>query len=157
MPPKYALVEIERRWLLDTNTLPALDALPCRAISDLYVRGTGLRVRRVDEAGRPTVYKLCKKYNLAPALSRPITNLYLSEAEYALLIELPGQRVHKRRYTLAGGTLDIYADGLAVFEVEFDSEQAALNYQPPEFARREVTHDPAFSGATLASHTKQQP
>jgi CYTH domain-containing protein len=149
--PKYAQVEIERRWLADLAAAGPLDGLPCHTIDDLYLAGTRLRLRRMEDAVGGTVFKFCKKYGGEGCLEA-ITNLYLTEAEHQALSDLPGQRVRKRRYAMAGGALDVYrgVPPLAIFEIEFATETEAADYQPPAFARIEVTHDPAYSGAALA-------
>jgi CYTH domain-containing protein len=151
--PKYAIAEIERRWLVELPEVGALDSRPYREIEDRYITGTQLRLRKVTGVSGEPVFKLCKKYGKVTALSEPITNLYLTEAEYTALSQLAGALVKKRRYSLSGGSLDLYASpraGLAVFEVEFESEVAAAGYRPPSFVRAEVTHEARYSGASLA-------
>ena len=149
--PKYARAEIERRWLVDLSAAGSLDGLPYRAIDDLYVADTRLRLRRMEDAAGTVAFKFCKKYG-GDGPSEAIANLYLTAAEYRTLSGLPGQRVHKRRYAIAGGALDIYGGvpSLAIFEIEFATAAEALRYRPPAFARAEVTRDPAYSGAALA-------
>lgn len=155
--PKYSLVEVERRWLVERSEIEPLDGRPYRQIEDHYITGTRLRLRKVTSADSEPVFKLCKKYGKGSALSEPITNLYLSASEYSALSCLPGARVRKGRYTINGGSLDVYDDpcaGLVVFEVAFDSEREAAEYRPPSFARDEVTNDSRYSGASLA---RQEP
>lgn len=151
--PKYARCEIERRWLVEPRAVESLELGPPREIEDVYLPGTGLRLRKLSEAGIPPVFKLCKKYGKSIGPSEAITNLYLTEAEYTLLRSaLDGQRVWKVRHAVAGGSLDLYSGetSLAVFEIEFDSEDAAAAYVPPDFVGVEVTADPTYSGAALA-------
>ena len=45
--PKYARLEIERRWLVDRNRVPDLDACPQDLITDKYLDGGRLRLRRI--------------------------------------------------------------------------------------------------------------
>jgi CYTH domain-containing protein len=69
------------------------------------------------------------------------------------LSALPGRVVRKRRYLLEGGAVDVYFERdpvVAIFEVEFESEDEAAAYRPPSFVTREVTSDPEFSGASIA-------
>lgn len=149
--PKYSLIEIERRWLVDLAAVD-LSAMPSREIDDLYIADSRLRLRRVSGAGELT-FKLGKKYGKRTTLSEPITNLYLTEREYQRLSVLPGARTRKRRYALAAGAIDVYAapnEGLAVFEVEFEDERSARDFAPPSFVTREITDESAFSGASLA-------
>jgi CYTH domain-containing protein len=152
MAIKYAISEIERRWLVDLEAVGDLIGYSCKELEDLYVGGTRLRLRKQSRDGK-CVYKLCKKYGKLTDLSEPITNLYLTEDEYSILSRLEGARVVKRRYGIAGGGLDVYPGEppIAVFEVEFGSEQEAACFEPPSFVLREVTSDPAFSGSELAA------
>jgi len=151
--PKYAQVEVERRWLVELQAVGPLEALAFREIEDLYFPGTGLRLRKVHDASGEPVFKFCKKYGKSSVLSEPVTNLYLSEGEHTLLGNLGGKSVHKRRYAVAGGALDVYRgkEEFAVFEAEFGSEAEALAYIPPTFVRTEITDDTSYSGAALAT------
>lgn len=154
--PKYARVEIERRWLVNLAAAGDLSVLPYREIEDRYIEGSRLRLRRIDDPGKGATFKFAKKYGKGTALSEAITNLYLTEEEYQLLSVLPGRTIVKRRYAIAGGALDIYhrlGEGLAVFEVEFEDEVSARLYEPPSFAIREVTGADEYSGAALAVRT----
>ena len=154
--PKYAKVEIERRWLADLEVVGSLDGVAFREIEDVYFPGTGLRLRKVEQVGASPVFKLCKKYGKCSAFSEAVTNLYLSEAEYKLVLSQSGDSAErKRRYGLAGGSLDVYCrpGKPSIFEVEFQSEVEALAYVPPAFAGIEVTNNPAYSGAALAEHS----
>ena len=95
--PKFARLEIERRWRVDLSKVGSLENVQFTEIDDLYVAGTRLRLRNVRGPDQAVEYKLCKKYGEVEAWSEPITNLYLSAAEHALLSTLPGSRVRKRR------------------------------------------------------------
>ncbi len=148
--PRYAKLEIERRWLVEGEH-PSLEQP--KTIEDLYMRHTRLRLRLERFPDGSCVYKLCRKYGHVGPQSEPITNLYLNQAEYDLLATLPGARLCKRRYAVSGGALDVHDHpqaGLILFEREFASEMDAGTYIPPDFVGREVTDDPMYSGATLA-------
>jgi CYTH domain-containing protein len=150
--PKYSLLEIERRWLVNLAKVD-LSAAPYREIEDLYIAGSRLRLRKIS-GGQEITYKLAKKYGKHTPLAESITNLYLTEHEYRLLSSLPGTRTRKRRYSLEGGSLDVYAAPraeVAVFEIEFENERAAQEFVPPAFVTREITNDSGFSGASLGN------
>src|SRR5512141_2012631 len=135
-PPKYSLLEIERRWLVDPAQLPALDAADARRIEDRYLAGTRLRLRRVTAPGGAVTMKLCKKYGRRDTIGEPITNLYLDAAEYAALAALPAAALVKRRYRFGDGTIDVHESprqGLALFEQQFESVEAAALFSPPDF------------------------
>ena len=149
--PKYSRLEIERRWLVDLSAVDLASA-SFREIEDLYVDDTRLRLRKVS-GSNGVVYKLGKKYGRTTSLSEPITNLYLTEGGIRHLADLPGRRTRKRRYSLSRGSVDVYLEPItdvAVFEVEFDDEKSAKEYEPPPFVTREVTNETAYSGASLA-------
>lgn len=143
--PKYSLLEIERRWRVDLSVLEDLSLGNPIEIEDLYIEGTRLRLRRMGGT-----YKLCKKYGATEPGIEPITNIYLTDTEYQTFKALPGHRVKKQRYRIAGGSLDVY-ESLAIFEIEFASAEEAAAYLPPAFVAEEVTGQEEFSGASLAA------
>ena len=153
--PKYAQVELERRWRVTQTKLPRLESLPCKRIEDKYLTGTRLRLRKVTAKvtdGPDTVYKLCKKYGKTH-LSEAIVNVYLTQSEYDVLNALPGSCLEKLRYVLESGALDVFGaslSGLMLFELEFATEQKAFSYTPPDFAACEVTGVLEYEGASLA-------
>ncbi len=151
--PKYAIIEIERRWLVDLARCPPFDEQAGARITDRYVSQSLLRLRKIEYASGDVAFKLCKKYERIGPLSQPIVNIYLSADEFELLNQLPGRVVVKRRHHYAEGAVDVYRldEGeLALFEVEFEDLPAATAYSPPDFAREEITHNPRYSGASLA-------
>lgn len=153
--PKYTILEIERRWLVDPNSVGRLDTTVERIIDDLYIDGTHLRLRKMIGPGSRIEYKFGKKYGKISPISEPITNLYLEKHEYLSLSNLPGRSSRKRRYSLDGGSLDVYElpnRGVMVFEVEFSSEALARAYSPPPFVVREITGEPDFTGAEMAKY-----
>ncbi len=151
--PKYSKLEFERRWLVVPECLNSIQFQRERMITDKYIEGTGLRLRRMQAPCGDASYKLCRKYGKVSGVAEPIVNTYLSSAEYKLLDRLPGAVISKVRKEVAGGAIDVFGDrlaGLAIFEVEFESEAAALAYVSPDFVHTEITDDPMFSGANLA-------
>jgi adenylate cyclase len=68
-----------------------------------------------------------------------------------------GRRLHKRRHLIPHGELkievDVYEedlDGLVVAEVEFDSEEEARRFEPPDWIGDDVTGDERYLNETLA-------
>src|SRR4051812_2939775 len=97
--PKYALLELERRFLVREELLPDLSALPCKVVEDRYLDAGRMRLRKITpKGGGAVIYKLCKKYGMTGACAEPITNIYLTEAEYVSVRCLPGRDLMKRRY-----------------------------------------------------------
>jgi CYTH domain-containing protein len=69
-----------------------------------------------------------------------------------------GKRLVKTRYEIPLGErvveIDVYHgkhEGLVVAEVEFDAEEAAKDFQPPDWLGDDVTGDPRYSNQLLAS------
>jgi CYTH domain-containing protein len=154
---KYAFVERERRWLL--RDLPADRVASAEAITDLYVTGTRLRLREARPLdGGPAQRRLARKADV-DAATRLITSIYLSEAEFDLLKDLPGRVLRKTRHYLSPRELSLSVDvfegplaGLILAEAEFDSDAAMAAFPTPDFAVREVTEDPRYSGGWLVEH-----
>jgi len=151
--PKYSLPEFERRWLVpDPNRVPGPLVGP-RQVEDRYLVGTRLRLRRVTDAQGRVSAKLGKKYGAEAGAFESIVNIYLDMAEYARLAELPAYRSRKRRYSLEGGSLDVYVQpraDLCIFEIELASAAEIRRYRPPSFVGREITGDSRYSGFAIA-------
>lgn len=155
---KYMAVERERRWLC--RQAPLERAVQSVAISDLYVSGTRLRLReeRPVDGGEPML-RLSRKADM-DIHTRLITSIYLPEDEFAILAaSLPGVRIRKLRYRLpVSGVLmavDVFQgelNGLILAEAEFETPGLLAAYPMPDFALREVTDDPRFTGGHLAKH-----
>jgi CYTH domain-containing protein len=154
--PKYARLELERRWLVDRAARPPLDGFEPVLIEDRYLVGTRLRLRRMTRGAR-TVLKLTKKYPSGRPEAQPIVTAYLTEAEHAAFAALPARVVTKRRYNLPfAGTwwsLDLFEgplEGLELVEAEAPDEAALAALVPPAWAAKEVTHDPRYPCGALA-------
>jgi CYTH domain-containing protein len=153
---KYARVERERRFLL-AGPPPASAVTASRRITDRYLPGTRLRLRRaecLDNSGACEL-KLTQK---VPA-GRPgyvqglITNTYLSAAEYDLLAALPAEVLSKTRLSVPPLGIDIFdppLHGLVLAEAEFITDEAAQSFLLPHAAIAEVTDDARFTGSSLA-------
>lgn len=150
--PRYAKLELERRWLVDPARLPDLSEAAFRRIDDLYLDGGRLRLRAIAHPDGVRELKLGKKYERTHPAGGPITTLYLTEGEHETFASLPGARLVKRRYAVDGFSLDIFEGaltGLVLAEVEVDSPADLSAIVPPPWARREVTEDPFFTGGNL--------
>lgn len=154
--PKYAHLELERRWLVDRAARPDVTGLEFTLIEDCYVDDTRLRLRRMTR-GERKVLKLTKKYETTRPEARPIVTAYLTEAEYAVFAALPAVAMTKRRYRLPidgqSWSLDLFEGALAGLElVEAEAaDEATLNaLVPPPWATWEITHDPRYQCGSLA-------
>ena len=150
---KYARAERERRFLL----AKAPDG-PCvrrAAISDLYLTGTKLRLRRTVEttaAGSTASRKFTQKIPAPGGGPGLITTMYLDEAEYAVLSALPGSELTKTRYHVPPFGVDVFTGnlaGLLMAEIEFESAEKLEHFQIPPDVIAEVTADPRLSGGRL--------
>jgi CYTH domain-containing protein len=151
---KYARVERERRFLLASPPSPSA-VTATRRITDRYLPGTRLRLRRVDHRGSgASELKLTQK---VPA-GRPgfvqglITTTYLSAAEYDLLASLPAATLSKTRLSIPPLGVDVFdppLHGLVMADAEFSTDQEAQSFRAPSAAVAEVTDDPRFTGGRL--------
>jgi hypothetical protein len=152
--PKYAHWVAERRFVVDVARLPPLDPASARTIEDLYIDGGRLRLRRITHAASgEQEFKLAKKYAPDNPLIGPMTNLYLDAEEYAALEKLPGRRVAKQRHKVGAFTIDVFQppfQGLVTAECEASNRMAALRFDVPAWAVREVTDDVDYTGWSLA-------
>lgn len=152
---KYARVERERRFLLAGPPLaPAATAE--RRITDRYLTGTRLRLRRVEylDSGI-SEFKLTQKVPAGqPGPVRGlITNIYLSAEEYQRLLPLPAAVLRKTRTSVPPLGVDIFGPplhGLVLAEAEFGTDEEAAGFRPPREIVAEVTDDDRFSGGRLA-------
>lgn len=155
MIPKYAILEIERRWLARPELLPELSSLEHMLIEDVYFPDTRLRLRRMTSADG-VVYKLGKKYGKISGIEEPIVNIYLDEAEYSLFAALPGRRLARRRYHYSSGgrtyNINVALDSTIpiIVEAEYDSRDSAFLDAPPPFCELEISDDPAFEAVVFA-------
>ena len=144
-------MEIERKFLV-LHLPKDLGDYPHDTIEQGYLcTDPVVRVRRQGES-----YVLTYK---GPGLMvREEYNLPLSESGYAhLLAKADGTPITKERYRIPfqGHTieLDIFARPFAplvLAGVEFDTEEAAKAFTPPDWFGREVTGDPAYTNANLS-------
>jgi CYTH domain-containing protein len=95
------------------------------------------------------------------ARTRLITSIYLPEDEFAVLARsLPGVRLEKLRrrlrkvqgVTIAVDEFEGDLKGLFLAEAQFDTEERLATFPVPEFALREVTDDPRYTGSNLARY-----
>lgn len=151
--PKYAKLEIERRFLVNPARAPDFAGQPFRRIEDRYLDGTRLRLRSMTHSvtGERQL-KFCKKYEGGDPLAGPIVNTYLTEAEHTALAVIPAAVIAKRRYRIDGFGLDVFEgalEGLMLCEAEAAAVEAAQALVFPAWTLREVTADPFFNGGAL--------
>ena len=156
---KYARVERERRYLLPDLPEGLTRASPHLQITDNYITGTRLRIRKVrDPQTNKWVVKFTQKF--APRLedlSRTlITNTYLNPAEYEVLSVFEANEIRKNRYYFEFAGLNFSVDmfigdllGLFLAEVSFETDEDLDNFATPPFALADVTNNETFTGGRL--------
>jgi CYTH domain-containing protein len=153
--PKYTKPEIERRWLVERSARGALGKPEAsRRIEDRYIVGTRLRLRKVEHPDGVVTLKLGKKYGALRGGFEHVVTVYLDEQEYNVLAALAAKVVTKRRYAVAGGSIDEYIRpefGPLIFEVEFASLAEATAYTAPSFVGPEITGNSKYSGFSVAT------
>jgi len=147
--------EIERKFLI--RKLPGgLTSCPSNEISQGYLvsldDGTQVRLRKSGQQ-----YSLTFKRGAGRVREEREVGLTAGQFD-ALWPATAGKRLVKTRYEIPLGELvveiDVYHErheGLIVAEVEFDDEESARNFQPPDWLGDDVSGDPRYSNQLLAS------
>jgi CYTH domain-containing protein len=146
-------VEVERKFLVPDT--PDLDETESDEIEQGYlaIGADGeVRLRRKGE-------KLVLTAKRGAGISRDEAEVELDPEVFERLWPLTeGRRLHKRRHVIPHGDLtvelDVYEgdlEGLVVAEIEFDSEDDAGRFEPPDWIGEEVTGDERYLNETLAT------
>src|ERR1043165_2892617 len=153
---KYAHIERERRYLLEDLPEGLTRADHHLQITDNYIIGTRLRIRKVrDPRTNKWVVKFTQKFALNPNdLSRTIiTNLYLNATEAETLSIFEANEIRKNRYYFdfeeRRFSVDMFLGdlfGLVLAETDFQTDEEMANFATPSFAIADVTNDEVFSG-----------
>jgi CYTH domain-containing protein len=156
---KYARIELERRYLLQDLPEGMTRADLHVQITDNYITGTRLRLRKVrDPRTNKWIVKFTQKFAPDPAdFSRTvITNTYLNAAEYEVLSVFEANEIRKNRYSFEWEgrkfSIDMFLGdlfGLVLAEVSFENETEFAGFQKPAFAIAEVTNYELFTGGKL--------
>jgi CYTH domain-containing protein len=160
---KYARVERERRYLLRDLPEGLTRADPHLQITDNYITGTRLRIRKVREPRtNKWIVKFTQKFAPDPNDSSRtiITNTYLNALEAEVLSVFNSNEIRKNRYKFDfdGHTfgIDMFLGdlfGLVLAEVSFETDEELDNFPKPSFALADVTHEPLFTGGRLCELT----
>jgi CYTH domain-containing protein len=160
---KYARVERERRYLLRDLPEGLTRADPHLQITDNYITGTRLRIRKVRE---PRTNKWIVKFTqkFAPDPNDPsrtiITNTYLNALEAEVLSVFNSNEIRKNRYKFEFDGhmfgVDMFLGdlfGLVLAEVSFETDEELDNFPKPLFALADVTNEQLFTGGRLCELT----
>jgi CYTH domain-containing protein len=161
---KYALIERERRYLLRDLPEGITRADPHLQITDNYMTGSRLRLRKVREprTNKWTV-KFTQKFVPNPGdLSRTvITNTYLNALEAEVLATVfNSNEIRKNRYPFEFDgrkfSVDMFLGdlfGLVLAEVSFETDEDLDQFAKPPFALADVTNAELFTGGRLCELT----
>ena len=160
---KYARLERERRYLLQDLPEGLTRASPHAQITDNYITGTRLRLRKVrDPLTNKWTVKFTQKFAVnSKDLSRTlITNTYLNAQEAETLSVFEANEIRKNRYPFEYDGrkfgIDMFLGdlfGLVLAEVSFDTDEDLESFSKPQFALVEVTNNELFSGGKLCELT----
>ncbi len=160
---RYARVERERRYLLADLPDGLTRADHHLQITDNYLTGTRLRIRKVrDPRTNKWVAKFTQKF--APDtkdLSRTmITSTYLNAIEAETLALFSANEIRKNRYPFEFGgqkfSVDMFLGdlfGLVLAETSFETDEEMDGFPKPSFALADVTNNEIFSGGRLSQLT----
>jgi CYTH domain-containing protein len=156
---KYARVERERRYLLQDLPEGLTRASPHVQITDNYITGTRLRIRKVREPRtNKWMVKFTQKFAPNPQdFSRTIiTNIYLNALEVETFAMFDANEIRKNRYPFdfegRGFSVDMFLGdlfGLVLAEVNFETDAELDNFPRPPFAIADVTDNELFTGGRL--------
>lgn len=157
---KYERIERERRFLLADLPEGIVRSDHHFQITDNYLTGTRLRIRKVRDPRRNKwTVKFTQKYLLTEGdFSRTrITNIYLNAHEAEMLSVFEANEIRKNRYrTEYEGhpvAIDMFLGdlfGLVLAEVSFESDEEMNSFGTPSYALADVTNNPVFSGGRLS-------
>jgi adenylate cyclase len=147
-------VEVERKFLVSDR--PDLHGTESDEIEQGYLaigKDGEVRLRRKGE-------KLLLTAKRGGGISRDEAEVGLDREAFERLWPLTeGRRLHKRRHVLPAGDLSIELDvyegdleGLVVAEIEFETEDEARAFEPPDWIGDEVTGDDRYLNETLAAN-----
>ena len=152
---KKSQAEIERKFLVDITKAQVSNALKKYEITQFYTELGDYHEKRVRK--QDDKYIVTTKEGRG--LVREENEHEISREEY---LQMEKKRIssliEKERYEIpfrdATIELNIYRGslkGLAVAEVEFDSEAASRRFKPPEWFGKEVTQDRVYENRSLAT------
>jgi len=157
---KYARLERERRYLLQDLPEGLNRAEHHQQITDNYITGTRLRIRKVrDPKTNKWIVKFTQKFAPDPNdLSRTIiTNTYLNATEAEVLSVFETNEIRKNRYHFEYEgrkfSIDMFLGdlfGLVLAETSFDTDEDMEAFSKPPFALAEVTNNELFTGGRLS-------
>ncbi len=153
-------MEIERKFLI--KTLPEnLESYPHKQISQGYISdiNPSIRIRQQDDKYLLTIKSVSNvdkdKQHL---MNNEIEFVITKEKFYNLSTKVENTFIEKTRYYINLGDLtaelDVFKNALSpliTVEVEFNSEEEALSFQPPDWFGLDVTADIRYKNFHLST------
>ena len=156
---KTATTEYQRLFLVETLPEPLTPASSHLQIFDNYVENTRLRLRLMREPHTKTWTRVLQQrfaFHDGDAAVTKLAEIYLNDDEYPIFERLRGREIRKNRYFHeidgAQWAFDVFlgeARGVTTGKVEFESAEALSGFEPPLFARIEITDEEFFEGRNL--------
>lgn len=159
--------EIERKFLINLSTEQLhkrlRGTLSGTLIKQGYIAVEGDRQVRIRSEKHPHTSACFLTFKVGVGMVRLETEIEITEDRFHALAPLTlGRRVEKLRHYLPYddqlAIVDIYRgehEGLIVVEVEFDSEEEAAAFTPPDWWGPEVTNDEAYSNVNLSTRSEE--
>lgn len=151
-------MEIERKFLVDM--LPSLNCFSFKELIQAYLSyEPEIRIRSLNNQE----FYLAKKSECS--LSREEIETQISDISFQILMNLvQGRVISKARYYIPLNNnliaeLDIYhneLEGLITVETEFNSEEAAKNFDIPSWYGKEITYDKRYKNKNLAKCSNEE-
>jgi len=156
-------MEIEKKYLVDPNRIKELKKLSYNSfkIEQYYLSDkSDSWTIRIRKEGRYCSITLKSK----GLLSREEIEFDITKYDFAEYIKLAKSRIFKTRYQFENEEpdkvnkyphycyeIDIYNDyDFITCEVEFDTEEEANSFIPPDWCIKDVTEDPYYKNVNLA-------
>ena len=147
-----SMLELEKTYLLK-DIPPWLSLYPNKELVDIYIplgeEHAHLRIRKYGDHMMIMKKELVDPYDLS---SQQESVIHLTLDEFSVLSQVPGKRIHKRRYYFPYRWLALEIDvfqealsGLILVDVEFPDEASKMKFQMPDFCLCEVTQDVTFA------------
>lgn len=152
-------MEIERKWLISAADIPHRpEELSHKEIEQAYISFSPvIRIRSIDDEE----FVLTVKSKAMSEFSREEFEMPISRGDYnELMKKAEGNIIRKTRYFFRRSDnlleeIDIFKgmfEGLAYLEIEFETEEDAVNFQSPEWVIRDVTAEKGFTNGALARY-----
>ncbi len=155
-----AMLEIERKWLIDFQYVPTNIHYDCQVIKQLYLKsadGVSIRVRTtyVDSSNTSKGF-ITVKYPSQVAGAVNEAEMEIPAETAAVLIGNNSRTISKTRYLIKYGDHIIELDkfdaphsGLIIAEVEFESVEQMKGFIRPAWFGEEVTGNHRYSNSYL--------